>query len=599
VLGIAVWRSAASDAALISIDTRRSAISLLAATAPFLTDGEREELEQIALALDFSGFSEPEDSRIEIVGQLFGAIGESDLRTNDAREFLHAAQKTGRSLENRKPIEFRVTSGLVRGHWLEHEGVDTKAPETADLLARAEDVRAAVVARKENQTSENDRHLWEVTSTLDAARAHAQALSPEVDQDVADALAEGLGICLADGLVPSAETAAALDRLVELARHPNPQGSAEIDKQFANHGSWGMPSPRIQAARAIGILATKAEYWPLVRELYEQLLLTDPHPAVRHQVVHVLPWVGQIDHDAMWSIIDRMVGTETNPTLVRQLLNALGQRANSDADLLEPLIIRLSNTVEPKESGDDPVTGLIVHFAIRANRPASRAVLQGWTADFANFEKRLNHALFDVRGYILLGLDDGTPDKLQIRNRARQFLLELMDAVEPAVRAWPQSGRAPTATEITGVKLFDGVANQIFYAGGHDTLSLELTDPAARAAFLSEYGPLISRLSTLGTPAAVHHLITLLSLLLNTDPARCFDLISEALLRTTGVAKYQHESLGADLFVRLVGRFLADYRFLFDDEARRTKLIDCVALFVEAGWPEARRLFQSLPDLLQ
>ena len=43
---------------------------------------------------------------------------------------------------------------------------------------------------------------------------------------------------------------------------------------------------------------------------------------------------------------------------------------------------------------------------------------------------------------------------------------------------------------------------------------------------------------------------------------------------------------------------LADYRYLFDDDARRVRLIECIAIFVEAGWPEARRLFQSLPDLL-
>jgi hypothetical protein len=91
----------------------------------------------------------------------------------------------------------------------------------------------------------------------------------------------------------------------------------------------------------------------------------------------------------------------------------------------------------------------------------------------------------------------------------------------------------------------------------------------------------------------------LLQKLTPVDPARCFDLIAEAMLRTTGVARYEHESMGAKLFVDLVGLYLADYRFVFDDETRRSKLIDCVAVFVEAGWPEARRLFQSLPELLQ
>lgn len=71
------------------------------------------------------------------------------------------------------------------------------------------------------------------------------------------------------------------------------------------------------------------------------------------------------------------------------------------------------------------------------------------------------------------------------------------------------------------------------------------------------------------------------------------------MLRTTGVARYEHEPMGAAQFVELVGRYLADHRSIFDNEVRRAKLMECIALFVEAGWPEARLLFQRLPELIQ
>lgn len=99
--------------------------------------------------------------------------------------------------------------------------------------------------------------------------------------------------------------------------------------------------------------------------------------------------------------------------------------------------------------------------------------------------------------------------------------------------------------------------------------------------------------------ANLHHLTELVGKLVDADPERCFDLFSEAMLRTTGVAQYEHEPMGATQFVDLVGRYLADHRSLFDDNVRRGKLLDCIAIFVEAGWPEARRLFQSLPELIQ
>ena len=71
------------------------------------------------------------------------------------------------------------------------------------------------------------------------------------------------------------------------------------------------------------------------------------------------------------------------------------------------------------------------------------------------------------------------------------------------------------------------------------------------------------------------------------------------MLRTTGVAKYEHESLGAKRFVELVGEYLADHRALFAQEDRQMKLIDCLAIFSDASWPEAWQLFQQLPDLFR
>lgn len=68
---------------------------------------------------------------------------------------------------------------------------------------------------------------------------------------------------------------------------------------------------------------------------------------------------------------------------------------------------------------------------------------------------------------------------------------------------------------------------------------------------------------TLGTPHSVHRLLELLQKLTPVDPARCFDLIAEAMLRTTGVARYEHESMGAKLSLissgfisRTIGSFL-------------------------------------------
>ena len=50
--------------------------------------------------------------------------------------------------------------------------------------------------------------------------------------------------------------------------------------------------------------------------------------------------------------------------------------------------------------------------------------------------------------------------------------------------------------------------------------------------------------------------------------------------------------------MRLVGVFLADHREIFENEERRTALIECLEIFMEAGWPAAQRLLYRLPDLI-
>jgi hypothetical protein len=57
--------------------------------------------------------------------------------------------------------------------------------------------------------------------------------------------------------------------------------------------------------------------------------------------------------------------------------------------------------------------------------------------------------------------------------------------------------------------------------------------------------------------------------------------------------------LGGDLMVKLIGRYLADHKDVFDEPKRRTALVDTLETFVGAGWPSARRLFYRLPELLQ
>lgn len=94
-------------------------------------------------------------------------------------------------------------------------------------------------------------------------------------------------------------------------------------------------------------------------------------------------------------------------------------------------------------------------------------------------------------------------------------------------------------------------------------------------------------------------MLDLLEKLVAAAPERVFDLVATALLKGGQTHGYAYESLAADQFTRLIGRFLADQKGIFATDERRALLIACIDSFIQAGWPSARRLLNDLPDLLR
>ena len=113
------------------------------------------------------------------------------------------------------------------------------------------------------------------------------------------------------------------------------------------------------------------------------------------------------------------------------------------------------------------------------------------------------------------------------------------------------------------------------------------------------YGAERRRIGDVGTPHTVYYILQLLEFLMPSDPAKVFDLVAHLLLVAGKLHNYQAESLGADQFVRMIGRAIADHKELFDDQSRRVKLVEVLEVFVNAGWPAARRLLYRLPEALR
>ncbi len=599
VLGAELWDAASSQTLLKSHDTMRSAVNFLSRVYSTRTIEELQNSENQWLQMDFLEFREPERARTEILGRLFNAIGSDNLQTEAAKEFLSAAKSDGSTFENRAPFEFHSCSGSDR-HWLEREGVDVNEPSNAALLSLNQNVKQACTTfRNSFADTTAAESAWNITASLWQAIEDAGPVGSKLEEELLDTLADALGLCVLRNLLPSDRTANAISKILEISRHADPVAQNETEENFERFQSWGSPAPRIQAAEALTQLACSPGHWPAVKTRYLELLFDDPHPAVRYLSVPAIPRIGHFDSVEMWKIIERFLVNEQNTAVLMKGLYELSYLYGDDEVRLEPHVLKLVDRVPKSERGRDPITGLIVRYAIYRGYAESLDMLAGWVKNFKNEEGRLHEALYDIRDAIIIGMNEEDEEKDTIRGRAQEFLTTLTATVEPIIRSLPTINGHPNDEQKAALKLFSKVADQLFFAVGHDTLEPDLVSQAAQHRFLQEYKPMIMLLMALGTPNTVHHLLEMIRHFVPTDPEGCFDIFSEAMLRTTGVSKYQYESMGAQLFVDLVTLYLADYRAIFDHEARRANLIDCIALFVEAGWPEARRLFSRLPELFK
>lgn len=605
VLGEVLWDAATSETALRCCDTRRDAIKLIAAVAPTIGADKLSAAEARWLAFDFSHRSDPDEARKIEVGTILNAVGAARLQTDEARALLASAEADKLSLENRKPFHIGMWRGTDR-HWLEHEGVDIKHPEVAKLIKLSERVGKlskrvgnANVKAGDRQNGKLQQAAWNATSNLWKALDQASAdLETEVEREAAHRLAEGLEHAIRRSCVPDDQREAAIDRLLKIADHPLPETGADTEEQFARSSSWGSPAPRIEAAISLRSLIRLNGMWPRLREKYEQLILNDPHPAVRFNLVRGLLTVLHYDPEAAWKLIEQVAAKETNASIIRQLGHVLNAIRGKDEERVEAMVLDLVDRFPDRDRHEDGYIDSLTHMAVDNEQPASIAKIDSWIDEFASNEGALRSVIFDLQQRLILGFESGEERDIATRHRASALVDRIISKIEPTVRELPQRLGDPTPSDKVAFKLFSEIGELLYYGVGHGaTLPTWLKPLEAQRTYLDERSALIIKLVTLGSPATVHHSIDLVSKLVEANPELCFEIFSEAMLRTTGVAKYEHESMGATRFVELVGRYLADYRYLFDDDARRARLIECIAIFVEAGWPEARRLFQSLPDL--
>ncbi len=154
-------------------------------------------------------------------------------------------------------------------------------------------------------------------------------------------------------------------------------------------------------------------------------------------------------------------------------------------------------------------------------------------------------------------------------------------------------------------RLIDRICNQLYFGSGAfrsqgDAESRPgLQTASDKQRFLADYATTLDAIAIHPQARTVHNLFALLSYLVEGDPTGVFERISKILLGPAAADGYQFEALGLDSLVKLVRRYLADHKDIFEDAGRRRTLVRVLEAFSSAGWPEALKLLFELPDLLR
>ena len=597
---------------LISPDTRKDAIDLVASQYDALRPEEREALEDAVLQRSFDDYVHPDLARTGFLGRLFGAIGVENLATEAAKSILAAAAPEATSNERL----FAITTASISDDYYWLNPAAKSDPVVRDAINEVDALRSTLGMEPGGKTPIESVE----TALADLGALKARLDAGEVSDDnlvhrMEGTFAQGLHKVVQSDALTTETSRAIVSQVVswisDASGFANPEVGDDTEADFERGASWSSPSARFEAAEAaLDLVLKRPEVYPHLAPVFDRML-ADPHPAVRMAAATRLVRIWDLDREGFWARARRVIAEEQNlgvlNIFITQTMGTLVWHgaAREVADLVLPLNDRLGSSPAREHGIRDHLIQMTLQFWMRFQFSDAEDHVRAWFAQAIENVEEVRTAIHWLRNDYTAGLR-GPEDAGPARRKIAIDLLVQAVFQAAAVLGPFATFSAPTEGEIArarvAMQISDTACQQLYFSSGvfqhGDQDKRPPLTPEGAAVFLHETTPILRLIGESGGPHTVYYLIQLLEHLVEADPAGVFDLITSAILRGGQQSGYQFESLAADLMVKLVGRYLADHKDIFDDPQRRTALVDTLEVFVAAGWPSVRRLFYRLPDLL-
>jgi hypothetical protein len=621
-LGIEVRSLAWAEPILLNFDTARTLGDYLGAVFSQLLPEDRERIERAILLIPASADDEwwgkPEYAR----NRLLGCLNRESIVTEEAKTLL-AQLEAEQKVPPNEPL-FKSTGVYSRAYtdedYLKDQGVAVDEVQSRHMLKLSKPVKEfgskhlnmAPTGADVEQVLPSLRSLYEALQTAEADGVHERQRDMAWG-DLAAACRAAAELeeisCGSDG----GKFIKAL--LLDAAAYPSPVHHPENDKHFDNHPSWGSPAARVDAAHGVIRLGRHATCADAALLETIRRLATDDVPAVRFQVAIYLSSLYYMSPELMWELLERMSREDQSRGVLQgMLVGSLNPLAPHHPDRVTDCVLTI---FERFRDGDGAAevrrycASIFAGLYLWQNQPVCGDVVNRIVENPANYSTEANQIVFDIRNWLNIGpIEPPNPQQDSVRTSSFKLLERMLEAVRDGLQTLSEkNGATPFQSwsneEQERARKLAGVAEQVcthvyFFSGAYKDQEGKIPLGAPeRTRFLRESRRVLELLSDFGYPRLTHHLLEMLEYLVAFDPEEVFLLVGRV-VRCSRQGGYQYEPMAADLVVRLVERFIAEFRHILqENEECRRALIEILDTFVEAGWPSARRLTYRMEDIFR
>jgi hypothetical protein len=620
-----VYELLASPSILGQIDTRKAAGDAIAKGFEFLDTAQRSAVEEAILQIPSETKEELKDYATHRRNRMLGCIPRDLIASPELQAIRDELDKAGGPPPNVPDFSISTSWGGDDQHWwLRHQGVKPEKVENRELIDLSKQLKeSAKTNASKPLTVEFVAGQLPLLKAVEAAIERGRttgAEQPLIDQVDAELIDACEHLAAAQGLKRTDEVASFIRKTLLAAsasKRPeyDPKDDAQWDKGSAG---WGSPSPRIDAAMGLMRLASSPDLFDdEIRQALE-LLAKDRVPAVRYQVLCHAGMLYRTAPALMWSGIEHCCLHEPRAGIVDHVCsNVLLRLPTTDFGRLRPLIDALSKRTRETETFDDVRRACAVFY--------TRASLWDGDEGASNFIADLSHRPFDrpdeankvidlCRGLLNIEENEQAPKRpTDVRKWAVEFLSTTVRSLrlqaealhkKNAGKKWPEED----ANQLRTIHILAHNVATEFHIGtgasridpsGEDDPRLPVTTAQERRVLLEECDSLFAELSDIPFVEAAYDVLQTLEFFIDAAPRKVLLWVA-SLVRRAEADGVQYESMAADLAVRIVERYLAEYGPLFrDDSDAREALLDVLGVFLKVGWPSATRLTHRLGEVFR